>query len=70
MPRSHSYREKIIKELFNYEESNNIPKEQRLTFDPYADVDTIEEASPRKKAYVDIRDVEGKLSYLKHNGKL
>lgn len=50
-------REEAIKKLFEYEESHDIPEDQRLTMDPYADVPEIPEASPRKKAYVDIRDV-------------
>lgn len=50
-------REEAIKKLFEYEETHNVPKNERLTVDPYADIPEIPEASPRKKAYVDIRDV-------------
>ena len=50
-------REEAIKKLFDYEEANNIPNSERLTMDPYADIPEIPEASPRKKPYVDIRDV-------------
>lgn len=70
MSRSSSYRDKIINELFNYEETNNVSADQRLTYDQYANVDEIDTVSPRKKAYVDIRDVESVLKNLKHNGKL
>ena len=52
-------REKYIRTLFDYEEENNIPENQRLTYHPYADIPEIPEASPRKKAYVDIREVMG-----------
>ena len=58
-------RESAIKKLFEYEEANNIPSNQRLTFDPYADIPEIPEASPRKKAYVDIRDVIGRVRNIR-----
>jgi hypothetical protein len=50
-------REKYIKMLFDYEEENNIPANERLTFDAYADSPEIPEVSPRKKGSVDIRTV-------------
>ena len=66
------YNEKqaAIRSLFDYEESNGIPENERLTFDPYADISAIPEPSPRKKPYVDIRGVETKVKQLKHNGDL
>lgn len=50
-------RQEAIKKLFEYEEKNNIPANQRLTVDPYANIPEILEASPRKKGYVDIREI-------------
>lgn len=66
------YREKqdAIKTLFEYEEKNDIPDEERLTYDPYKDIEEIPDPSPRKKAYVDIRWVEGKVSDLKYQGDI
>ncbi|MBR4344693.1 MAG: hypothetical protein IKP88_18660 [Lachnospiraceae bacterium] len=58
-------REQAIKKLFDYEESHNIPKNERFTMDPYADNPAIKEPSPRKKGYVDIRDVIGIVEMLK-----
>lgn len=63
-------REKYIKILFDYEEANNIPDNRRLTYDPYAGVPEIKNPSPRKKAYVDIRTVIGRVKDLKYNGLL
>lgn len=63
-------REKYIKMLFEYEESHNIPASERLTFDPYKDIPEIPEPSPRKKAYVDIRQLIGYVQNLKYNGKM
>lgn len=57
-------RESAIRKLFEYEEANNIPQNERLTVDPYADIPEITEASPRKKAYVDIRDVISRIRQL------
>lgn len=57
-------REEAIKKLFDYEEEHNIPANERLTMDPYADIPEIPEASPRKKAYVDIRDVIARVKNL------
>lgn len=57
-------REEAIRKLFAYEEANNIPDCDRLTTDPYADEPLIPEASPRKKAYVDIREVIARVKYL------
>ena len=65
MPIPYWKREKAIKKLFDYEESHNIPKNERFTMDPYADIPEISEASPRKKAYVDIRDAIGIVERLK-----
>ena len=61
----YSDREKAIRKLFEYEESHNIPNNERLTYDPYKDIPEIPEASPRKKAYVDIRDVISIVKNLK-----
>lgn len=60
-------REKAIKELFALEEEYDIPENERLTCDPYKDIDC--EPSPRKKAYVDIRDVIHFVGVLKEKGK-
>ena len=69
MKRYHE-KEKAIHTLFEYEEANNIPKNERLTLDPYADIPSITEPSPRKKAYVDIRIIEHRVKDLKYRGKL
>ncbi len=66
----YSEKQKAIHILFDYEETNDIPKNERLTYDPYADVTEIPEPSPTKKPYVDIRNVESKVKDLKHLGKL
>ena len=63
-------REKYIKILFDYEEAHHLPDSERLTHDPYADIPEIKEASPRKKAYVDIRAVIGRVKNLKEMGIL
>lgn len=63
-------REKYIKMLFEYEESHSIPDNERLTFDQYKDIPGISEPSPRKKAYVDIRQLIGYVQNLKYNGKM
>ena len=62
------YNEKqaAIRKLFDIEESNNIPENQRLTFDPYANIPTILEPSPRKKPYVDIRVIESKVKTFEY----
>ena len=54
---TYSEREKAINELFDYEETYNIPEDKRLTEDAYAGIPSIPELSPRKKPYVDIRAV-------------
>lgn len=63
-------REKYTKILFDYEEAHHLPEAERLTHDPYVDVPEIKEASPRKKAYVDIREVINRVNNLKYMGKL
>lgn len=57
-----------LNEDYDEIEENNIPENQRLTYDPYADIPEIPEASPRKKAYVDIREVMGIVDDLKYRG--
>lgn len=49
-------REEAIKKLYEYEESNNIPDDERLTFGAYAEYPEIE-TSPQKKMYIDIRNI-------------
>ena len=66
----YSEKQKAIHTLFDYEETNNIPQNERLTYDPYADIPEIQEPSPRKKPYVDIRIVESKVRDLKHQDEL
>ena len=62
-------REKAINELFELEEKLNIPKNQRLTYDPFENIPEVEEPRPAKKAYVDIRDVIYFVDVLKKKGK-
>jgi len=59
-----------IKDLFNYEEANNTPEEYRLTTDPYKNIPEIPESSPRAKAYIDIRRIEGMVRDLKYRGEI
>lgn len=66
----YNQKQTAIKTLFDFEESNNIPASERLTFDPYADIPAIPEPSPRKKPYVDIRIVECRVRDLKTQCKL
>ena len=63
-------REKYIKTLFDYEVQNNIPENQRLTYDPFADCAEVIGPSPQKKAYVDIRQIIREVKDLKHSGLL
>ncbi len=60
-------RAEYIKKLFDYEEENDIPDSERLTYDPYKDEPDIPEASPRKKAYVDIRRIIGIVNDLEYH---
>ena len=53
-------RERYIKLLFDYEEANNIPDDERLTYDQYAKYPAIQQVSIQKKAYVDIRAIKRK----------
>ncbi len=57
-------REKCIQILFDYEKTNRIPSEDRLTYDAYASDPKIPNISPRKKAYVDIRRIISRLRDL------
>lgn len=57
-------REEYIKKLFDYEEKNHIPEHLRLTLDPYAKIPEIKDVSPRKKMYVDIRRIIGRVKEL------
>jgi len=66
----YTQKQEAIRELFEYEEKNNIADSGRLTHDPYKDIPEIPEASPRKKPYVDIRRIESKVRDLKHNGEI
>lgn len=70
MAMPYSEKQKYIKELFDYEESHNIPDNMRLTYDPYKDIPTIREPAPSKKAYVDIRAIVSKVKNLKYLGEL
>lgn len=63
-------KQEAIRQLFEYEESQNLPESERLTHDPYANEPAILEPSPRKKAYVDIRGIESIVRNLKHKGEL
>lgn len=47
-----------------------LTQNERYTYDPYADIPEIPEPSPRKKPYVDIRNVEFEVKELKRKGKL
>lgn len=70
MAMPYSEKQKYIRELFNYEESHNIPENERLTYDPYKGIPEIPEPAPSKKAYVDIRDIVGRVKNLKYLGEL
>ncbi len=61
-------KQEYIKTLFEYEERNNVPENRRLTHDAYADIPEIPDVSPRKKAYVDIRDIVHRVNELKYMG--
>ena len=63
-------RNKYIDELYEYEEENDIPEDERLTYNPYADNPEILGAAAGKKPYVDIRSVIGKVKDLKDMGKI
>ena len=67
---SYNEREKAIRTLFDYEERNNIPNNDRYTYDQYADVPEISQVYPRKKINLDIRWVISRVNELKHLGKL
>jgi len=66
----YTQKQEAIRELFEYEEKNNIAENGRLTHDPYKDIPEIPDASPRKKPYVDIRRIESKVRHLKHSGEI
>ncbi len=70
MAMSYSDKQKYINTLFDYEESNNVPDNERLTYDPYKDISSIPEPAPSKKAYVDIRSVVSLVRELRYLGKL
>jgi hypothetical protein len=70
MAKSYSEKQKYVSELFNYEESHNIPNSMRLTYDPYKDVPEIPDPAPSKKAYVDIREIVNRVKNLKYLGEL
>ena len=70
MAMSHSEKQKYINLLFMYEESHNIPSNERLTYDPYKDEPSIPEVSPAKKPYVDIRRIVSEVKNLKYLGKI
>ena len=65
-----SERKKYISMLFDYEEANNIPDNERLTYDPYKDIPTVKEVSPCKKEYIDIRNIIHLVKELKYKGLL
>lgn len=70
MAMSYSDKQNYINKLFDYEESNNVPDKERLTYDPYKDNPAIPEPAPSKKAYVDIRSVVSLVRELRYLGKL
>lgn len=63
-------KEKFINLLFNYEESNHIPDDERWTLDAYKNNPLIDEISPRKKPYVDIRRLIGYVKNLMRGGAI
>ena len=78
----YSEKQKAIHTLFDYEEKNNIPEDERLTYDVnakfaetamfnvYKKYPSLKESCPGKKPCVDIRIVEHKVSNLKYLGEL
>lgn len=71
--KSYSKKQNAIRALFDYEEKNNIPEDERLTYDVnakfaetamfnvYEKYPSLKEPRPGKKPYVDIRRVLGKV---------
>jgi hypothetical protein len=67
--KQYAKKQDVICTLFEYEKMNDIPENERLTYDQYANIPELPE-SPRKKPYRNINHIEIRVRNLKYHGKI